>query len=62
MTEQDHIFKWRRINARLTTSGQPDVDHLPDIRKPGVTDVINLGPGQGMERWKAKQTMLPHLA
>ncbi|MEM9230565.1 MAG: protein tyrosine phosphatase family protein [Pseudomonadota bacterium] len=47
MTELDHIFKWRRINARLTTSGQPDVDQLADIRKLGVTHVINLGLGEG---------------
>ena len=47
MTELDHIFKWRRINARLTTSGQPDVDQLANIRKLGVTHVINLGLGHG---------------
>ena len=47
MTELDHIFKWRRINARLTTSGQPDIDQLADIRRIGVTHVINLGLGHG---------------
>ena len=47
MKDLDHIFKWRRINTRLTTSGQPDADQLADIRELGVTYVINLGLGQG---------------
>ncbi len=47
MQELDHIFKWRRINARLTTSGQPNADQLADIRKIGATYVINLGLGHG---------------
>ncbi|MEM6563860.1 MAG: protein tyrosine phosphatase family protein [Pseudomonadota bacterium] len=47
MKELDHIFKWRRINARLTTSGQPDAEQLAGIREIGVTHVINLGLGHG---------------
>ncbi|MEM0947223.1 MAG: protein tyrosine phosphatase family protein [Pseudomonadota bacterium] len=47
MMELDHIFKWRRISDQLTTSGQPDVGQLADIREIGVTHVINLGLGQG---------------
>ncbi|MEL6689728.1 MAG: protein tyrosine phosphatase family protein [Pseudomonadota bacterium] len=47
MKELDHIFQWRRINHRLTTSGQPDADQLADLREHGVTHVINLGLGQG---------------
>ena len=47
MNEPTHIFKWRRINARLTTSGQPNVDQLADIRAIGVSHVINLGLGHG---------------
>ncbi len=47
MNEPTHIFKWRRINARLTTSGQPNVDQLAEIREIGVTHVINLGLGHG---------------
>lgn len=44
MTDLPHILNWRRINARLTTSGQPTEDQLGDIRDLGVTHVINLGP------------------
>ena len=47
MKDLDHIFKWRRINDRLTTSGQPNADQLADISKIGVTHVINLGLGHG---------------
>lgn len=41
------ILNWRRINGRLTTSGQPDEGQLADIRALGVTHVINLGLGHG---------------
>lgn len=47
MQELSHILNWRRINARLTTSGQPDEDQLADIRRAGVTHVVNLGLGHG---------------
>lgn len=44
MTELPNILNWRRINARLTSSGQPTEDQLADIEKLGVSHVINLGP------------------
>lgn len=37
------VFNWRRLDNRLTTSGQPTEDQLPDIRKLGVSRIINLG-------------------
>ncbi len=43
MTELNDILNWRRINARLTTSGQPDAEQLKKIRDIGVTHVVNLG-------------------
>ncbi|MEL6677929.1 MAG: protein tyrosine phosphatase family protein, partial [Pseudomonadota bacterium] len=43
----DHILNWRRINARLTTSGQPDAEQLTEIGRLGVTHVVNLGLGHG---------------
>lgn len=48
MSALDHILNWRRINARLTTSGQPDADQLVDIRNTGVSHVVNLGLGVGV--------------
>ncbi|MEM9707768.1 MAG: protein tyrosine phosphatase family protein [Pseudomonadota bacterium] len=47
MTELDHILNWRRIDRRLTTSGQPDKDQLAEIRDIGVTHIVNLGLGHG---------------
>ncbi len=37
------IVAWRRINALLTTSGQPTEAQLPLLQGLGVTHVINLG-------------------
>lgn len=37
------IFMWRRIDERLTTSGQPTENQLERIKELGVTHVINLG-------------------
>ncbi|MDO7842242.1 protein tyrosine phosphatase family protein [Sphingomonas immobilis] len=36
------ITNWRRIDARLTTSGQPDEAQLAAIRALGVEHVVNL--------------------
>jgi len=43
MTDPAEIYNWRRIDARLTTSGQPDEAQLAAIRALGVTHVVNLG-------------------
>lgn len=37
------VFMWRRIDERLTTSGQPTEAQLAAIHALGVTHVINLG-------------------
>lgn len=37
------IFMWRRINGRLTTSGQPTEEQLESIKDLGTTHVVNLG-------------------
>jgi len=45
-TRQDDpsdITNWRRLDARVTTSGQPTEAQLSEIQKLGVTTVINLG-------------------
>ena len=44
MQDPTNIYNWRRIDARLTTSGQPTEEQLSEIQKLGVTHVINLGP------------------
>lgn len=42
-TDPDDIFVWRRIDRRLTTSGQPSEAQLAAIAAQGVTHVVNLG-------------------
>lgn len=36
------IANWRRLDMRITTSGQPTEDQLPALRALGVRHVINL--------------------
>lgn len=43
ITDPDHIYNWHRLDARLTSSGQPSEEELAQIRALGVTHVINLG-------------------
>lgn len=37
------IFMWRRIDARLTTSGQPDEEQLAALAALNVSHIVNLG-------------------
>ncbi len=43
MQDPTDIYNWRRLDARLTSSGQPSEEQLADIRALGVRHVINLG-------------------
>jgi protein tyrosine phosphatase (PTP) superfamily phosphohydrolase (DUF442 family) len=43
-SDPDDILNWRRIDARLTTSGQPSEAQLAALSNLGVTHVINLAP------------------
>lgn len=43
MPDPTHIHNWRRLDDRVTTSGQPSEAELGEIRALGVTHVINLG-------------------
>jgi protein tyrosine phosphatase (PTP) superfamily phosphohydrolase (DUF442 family) len=43
MHDPDDIYHWRRLDRRITTSGQPSEDQLRAIRGLGVTHVVNLG-------------------
>jgi uncharacterized protein (TIGR01244 family) len=41
--DPESIHNWRRLDARVTTSGQPTEAQLADIAALGVRHVINLG-------------------
>jgi protein tyrosine phosphatase (PTP) superfamily phosphohydrolase (DUF442 family) len=43
MTDPEEIYNWQRLDARLTTSGQPSEAQLADIHALGVRHVVNLG-------------------
>jgi protein tyrosine phosphatase (PTP) superfamily phosphohydrolase (DUF442 family) len=43
MTDPKGIYNWRRLDDRITTSGQPTEPQLADIHALGVTHVVNLG-------------------
>ena len=42
MTDPAHIYNWRRLDDRITTSGQPTEAQLAEIAGLGVATVINL--------------------
>jgi protein tyrosine phosphatase (PTP) superfamily phosphohydrolase (DUF442 family) len=43
MRDLETIFNWRRIDERISTSGQPSEDQLAAIAGTGVRWVVNLG-------------------
>ena len=43
MGDPETIYNWRRLDDRVTTSGQPTEQQLADIRALGVRHIINLG-------------------
>ena len=43
MADPEMIYNWRRLDDRITTSGQPTEQQLADIRALGVRHIINLG-------------------
>ena len=43
MADPADIYNWRRLDERLTTSGQPTEQQLADLTGLGVRHVINLG-------------------
>ena len=43
MRDPDHIFRWQRLDDRLTTSGQPTEPELAEIAALGVRHIVNLG-------------------
>ncbi len=43
LPDPDRIYNWRRLDDRITTSGQPTGPQLADIHALGVRHIINLG-------------------
>jgi protein tyrosine phosphatase (PTP) superfamily phosphohydrolase (DUF442 family) len=43
MTDPEGVYNWRRIDDRITTSGQPTEAQLADIHRLGVRHIVNLG-------------------
>jgi protein tyrosine phosphatase (PTP) superfamily phosphohydrolase (DUF442 family) len=42
MADPQSIYNWRRLDQRITTSGQPTEPQLADIQALGVRHVVNL--------------------
>jgi protein tyrosine phosphatase (PTP) superfamily phosphohydrolase (DUF442 family) len=43
MADPHAIYNWRRLDERITTSGQPTESQLADIHALGVRHIVNLG-------------------
>ena len=43
MADPEAIYNWRRLDDRITTSGQPTEQQLADIHALGVHYIVNLG-------------------
>ena len=43
MSDPETIYNWRRLDDRITTSGQPTEPQLADIHALGVRHIVNLG-------------------
>ena len=43
MAAPETIYNWRRLDDRITTSGQPTEPQLADIHAIGVRHIVNLG-------------------
>ncbi len=43
MSDPIGIYNWRRLDARITTSGQPSETHLVELKALGIGHFINLG-------------------
>jgi protein tyrosine phosphatase (PTP) superfamily phosphohydrolase (DUF442 family) len=44
MRDLPDVLNWRRLNDRISLSGQPTEVQLSQIKELGVTQIINLGP------------------
>ena len=44
MRDLPEVLNWRRLNDKITLSGQPTEEQLAEISDLGITHIINLGP------------------
>ena len=43
MPDPEAIYNWRRLDDRITTSGQPTESQLKDLHALGIRHIVNLG-------------------
>ena len=43
MAHPETIYHWRRLDDRITTSGQPTESQLKDLHALGIRHIVNLG-------------------
>lgn len=43
MADPESIYNWRRLDDRITTSGQPTEAQLTEVQALGVRHIVNLG-------------------
>jgi uncharacterized protein (TIGR01244 family) len=43
MADPEMIYNWRRLDDRITTSGQPTESQLAEIHALGIRHIVNLG-------------------
>lgn len=60
--ELAHILNWRRVDAKITLSGQPTEQQLRDLHQSGVRRIINLGPHDNDGALQDEATSVANLA
>ena len=59
--DPDDILNWRRVDDRITLSGQPSSAQLQRLGDSGVTHVINLGPHESPDALPGEPDILAGL-
>jgi len=59
MVDPETIYNWRRLDDRITTSGQPTKQQLADIGALGVRHIVNLGLHTHKRRYRTRPRALP---
>jgi protein tyrosine phosphatase (PTP) superfamily phosphohydrolase (DUF442 family) len=44
MRDLPEVLNWRRLDSKISLSGQPTETQLSEIKDLGVTHIVNLGP------------------
>ncbi len=55
------VINWRRLNERLTTSGQPTETQFANIKALGVSHVINLAPNDNKDALADEASILARM-